>query len=108
MKYLITESQMDNVIFTYLDNQDFIKIREDDRVLFKNSSGDINSVIVYDKESEVCKLHYKLVKEISLFFSMEPKDSEQVIGRWVEKTLEMRVSHVKPLSAAQKRGAIWL
>ena len=28
MKYLITESQFDKVIFKYLDNQDFIKIEK--------------------------------------------------------------------------------
>ena len=42
MKYLITESQFDKVIFKYLDNQDFIQIEKDDRIYFVNSYKWIN------------------------------------------------------------------
>jgi len=40
MKYLITESQFDNVVFKYLDNQDFIQINSGDNIFFVNSEGD--------------------------------------------------------------------
>ena len=34
MKYLITESQLDRIIFKYLDNQDFIQIEKNNRIYF--------------------------------------------------------------------------
>ena len=95
MKYLITESQFDKVIFKYLDNQDFVQIEKDDRIYFVNSEGDEYAQIRFDKEDGWCFIYYKLVEEISKFFSLQESDSEQVIGRWVENTLQMRVTNTR-------------
>ena len=93
MKYLIKESQIDNVIFKYLDNQDFIKIKiGGDSIYFINSEGDKYAQIRYTKSNGWCYTYWKLVEEISSFFSLEQTDSEQVIGRWVENTLKMNVT----------------
>jgi hypothetical protein len=51
MKYLITESQIDKVIFKYLDNQDFIQIETDDNIYFTNSEGDEHAQVRYDKRN---------------------------------------------------------
>ena len=48
MKYIITESQLDRVIFKYLDNQDFIQIEKDGYIYFLNSENDVYSEIVFD------------------------------------------------------------
>jgi hypothetical protein len=93
MKYLITESQIDRLIFKYLDNQDFIQIEKKDSIYFVNSEGDEYAQIRYDKDDGKCFIHYKLVDEISSFFSLEESDSMEVIGRWVENTLQMRVTN---------------
>ena len=93
MKYLITESQLDKVIFRYLDNQDFIKIERENSIYFVNSEGDEYSQIRYNKEDGWCYIHYKLVDEISSFFSLWESDSMEVIVRWVENTLQMRVTN---------------
>jgi hypothetical protein len=93
MKYLITESQIDRVIFRYLNNQDFIQIEKGDNIYFVNSEGDKYAQIRYDKEYGWWYIHYKLVDEISSFFSLEQNDSKEVIGRWVENTIQMRVTH---------------
>jgi len=92
MKYLITESQFDRLIFRYLDNQDFIPIEKGDNIYFVNSEGDEYAQIRYDKDDGWCYIHYKLVDEISSFFSLEESDSEKVIGRWVENVLQMKVT----------------
>ena len=92
MKYLITESQIDKVIFKYLDNQDFIQIKKGDRIYFVNSEGDEYAQIRYDKYDGWCMIYYELVNEISAFFSMKESDSEKVIGSWVENTLQMKVT----------------
>ena len=76
MKYLITESQFDKVVFKYLDNQDFIQIEKNDKVYFVNSEGDKYSQIRFDKNDGWCYIYYKLVEEISAFFSMQGSDSD--------------------------------
>jgi hypothetical protein len=95
MKYLITESQREKVIFKYLDNQDFIQIEREDSIYFVNSEDDTHAQIRYNKSSGWCYISWKLVNEISSFFSLEKTDSEQVIGRWVENTLQMRVTNTR-------------
>ena len=92
MKYLITESQLDKVIFKYLDNQDFIIIDTNGSIYFVNSESDEYGQIRYDKDGW-CVIYYKLVDEISTFFSLQESDSEQVIVRWVENTLQMKVTN---------------
>jgi hypothetical protein len=91
MKFIITESKLNNIIFKYLDNQDFIKIEKGNKVYFVNSNNDEYAQIKYDKKNGWCFTTFDLVKEISSFFSMEYSDSEEVIGKWVENTLQMRV-----------------
>jgi len=93
MKYLITESQREKVIFKYLDNQDFIQIKRGGSIYFANSEGDEYAQIIYDKSDGWCIINYELINELSSFFSLDEFDSEQVIGRWVENTLKMRVTN---------------
>jgi hypothetical protein len=98
MKYLITESQLDKVIFKYLDNQDFIQIERNNGIYFVNSEDDKYAQIRFDKDDGWCYIYYKLIEEISSFFSMQGSDSQQVIGRWVENTLQMRVTNTRWLT----------
>ena len=93
MKYLITESQIDKIIFKYLDNQDFIVTGNDTSLFFVNSDDDKYAQIRYDEDDGWCFIHTNLVKEISSFFSLQSSDSEQVIGKWVENTLQMKVTN---------------
>jgi hypothetical protein len=93
MKYKITDSQLESVVFLYLDNQDFIQIKRRDSIFFVNSEGDEFAQIRYNKSRGWCYIYWKLIGEISSFFSLDESDSEQVIGRWVENTLQIRVTH---------------
>jgi hypothetical protein len=93
MKYIITESQLDKAVFIYLDNQDFIQIEKNGGVYFVNSEGDEFAQIRYNKDDGWCYIYYELIDEISSFFSLDESDSEQVIGRWVENTLQVRVTN---------------
>ena len=92
MKYLITESQLDRMINKYLDNQDFIQIERNDAIYFLNSELDGFAEIKYDIEDGRCFIHYKLIYEISSFFSIDEFDSKEVISRWVKNTLQMKVT----------------
>jgi len=79
----------------YLDNQDFIQIERNDSIYFVNSEGDEYAQIRFDKKDGWCMIYYKLVEEISAFFSMQESDSESVISRWVENTLQMKVINTR-------------
>ena len=93
MKYIITESQLDKVIFRYLNNRDFIVTGNDTSLFFINSEGDEYAQIRYNKNDGWCFISIDLIKEISSFFSLELTDSKEVIGRWVENTLQMKVNY---------------
>ena len=92
MKYLITESQIDKAIFKYLDNQDFIVTGDDTSLFFINSESDELAQIRYDEDSGVCFINIDLNKEISSFFSLGRDNSQKVISKWVENTLQMEVT----------------
>ena len=94
MKYIITESQLDKVIFKYLDNKDFIQIKKRNYIYFVNSEGDEYAQIRYEEKGGWCYISINLIKEISSFFSLQPSDSEKVIVRWFENTYQMSVEHI--------------
>ena len=93
MKYLITESQLDRVIFKYLDNQDFIQIEKGDGIYFVNSEGDEYAQIRYFKKDKKCVIYTGLIGEVSSFFSMQGYDARETIGRWVGKTLKVDIDY---------------
>ena len=95
MKYLITESQFDKIIFKYLDNQDFIVTGNDTSLFFVNSDDDEYAQIRYDEDDGWCYINNDLIREISSFFSLGLSDSKEVISRWVENTLQMKVTNTK-------------
>ena len=81
MKYLITESQFDKVIFKYLDNQDFIRIQYGVNDFFVNSKEDTYAQIKFN--SHRCTIDRKLMTEITSFFSLKNIDSISYISKWV-------------------------
>ena len=85
MKYLITESQRHNLIFKYLNKQDFITIESQKKIYLVNSEGDKIAQIVIDKEDGFCEVNYKLIDEISSFFSIKREHLWDVISKWVSE-----------------------
>ena len=85
------DKDFERVLFSYLDSQDFIQIVKGNRIYFLNSEGDEYAKIRYDKVNGRCNIHNNLVKEISSFFSLPIPHSQEVIGKWVENTLQMKV-----------------
>ncbi len=94
MKYIVTESQLAKTIFWYLDNQDFILIKNNESIYFANSEGDEFAQIRYDMEDGWCMINYELINELSSFFSLDDSDSQDFIGLWVESDIQMKVSEI--------------
>ena len=94
MKYLITESQAKiAATFLKLDMKNFIQIEKNNRIYFANSENDQYAQIRFDKYDGWCYIDYDLIEEISSFFSLQRSDSKEVIGKWVENTLQMKVTN---------------
>jgi len=97
MKYLITESQLEKVIFKYLDNQDFViydnKKRFNNYIYFLNSESDRQSqisVYVNNAFGEVRNwvfVNRDLTDILSTFFSIGKSDCLDIIKEWVNNTL---------------------
>ena len=95
------DKDFERVLFSYLDSQDFIQIDKGNRIYFVNSEGDEYAQIRYDKEDGWCYIDYDLIEEISSFFSLQRYDSQEVIGRWVENTLQMKVTNTRQKTFSQ-------
>jgi hydroxymethylglutaryl-CoA reductase len=98
MKYLITESKLDSIIFDYLDNQDFVIIKMQNRLYYVNSEGDEYAQIRYHPKDRWCTINYDLADEVSKFFSLDYSDSIRVINRWTENKLGIKSINVEVAS----------
>ncbi len=94
MKYIITESKLNNIIFKYLDTKydalEEKKGRYSDIVF--TFPGEEYGVLGWDKSGDlyVC---YELRYEISNLFGLENVNSLRVIGKWVEGKYNLRVTN---------------
>jgi hypothetical protein len=95
MKFEINENKLEKVIFKYLDSKNFI-IRETpyDYYFFENE-GDEYGQIMIKKYYMVCLIYHKLVEEIESFFSIETPMASNVLTKYVENTLNIKVSYTE-------------
>ena len=94
MKYIITESQREKVIFKYLNNQDFVQKEYGEYIYFLNSKDDIYAHIKYNPIRGWITISTDLMKEISSFFSSDNNDSLSAIAHWVENEIEAEYTMV--------------
>jgi len=92
MKFLITESKLEQIIFKYLDNQDFIQIEKRDYIYFVNSKDDEYAQISIRKDFGFCYVSHELTFSIESIFSMKIRDSLNIIGNWVKRVSQVEIS----------------
>jgi len=96
MKYLITESQFDNLIFGYLDGLNLFKIEDRGDSYFWESESSwkrsqyplISTHVKYDDAFVSCDL----ITEISNFFPVSLDASLELVGKWVESRHDLKLS----------------
>jgi hypothetical protein len=97
MKYIITENQknmiIEKVIFKMLDNEKYNIIEKGNKIYFVKNIGDEYADIKYDKKTGKCWIYHKLILTFSSMTSSEQIDVKEIIGRYVEDTLQMEVKH---------------
>jgi hypothetical protein len=99
MKIIITEDQRDRVIekvvFKYLDKRNYKQLETSDYIYFAENEDDDFAVIRYDKDDGWCGISYELISFLSRLTSTEMSIIIEVIGRWVEDTLQMKVNNTE-------------
>ena len=93
MKFLITENRLDDVIFKYLDNKNFIIKETDSNYYFLENEDDKYAQIRVKKNDKFCFIYYKLTEEIQTFFSLEIPMVKSILTKYVENTLNIVVSN---------------
>jgi hypothetical protein len=91
MKYIITESQLDKVIFRYLDSQDF-NITKTGASIYFSYPKDESAQIQYGGNHsyiELCFIFKGLIEAVSSFFSLNSYQSTRIVGQWVKKKLNL-------------------
>ena len=88
MKYLITESKLNKVIFRYLDIQNFHVTRHNnndynfwDRSDYENG---ILTITISTHKQINCFIVPDFLDSVSSLFSLDISDSKNIIGDWVE------------------------
>ena len=104
MKYLITESKLDNTVSMYLNNQDFViydnKKKFNRYIYFLNSESDMMSQIsvfhsnAFGDIRNWVFVNYDLIEELSNFFPIDKFDCLDIIGAWVSDTLSIKVGKI--------------
>ena len=98
MKFIITESKLDSIVFKYLDNQDFVVIKMKNRLYYVNSEDDEYAQVRYHPKDRWCTIHYDLADEVSKFFSLDYEDSINLINKWIEDKLGIKSINVEVAS----------
>jgi hypothetical protein len=97
MKLIITESQKDKLIekfvFDYLKKQDYKLVDTNNRIYFVKNIGDEYADIRFNKSDGWCWISNDLISFLSMMLSTEHSDIMNVIGRYVENTLQMKVTY---------------
>jgi hypothetical protein len=95
MKYLITESQLDKVIFKYLDKRGLYKLRYPNGYVFWESkevweNGGNITISVYRERGDGF-VSSDLLVEIATVFSLGLNDSLDVISEWVKIQIDFDI-----------------
>ena len=91
MKYVITESQLDKVIFRYLDVQDLNIIKIGASTYFSYPDDNFAQIKYGGNHAnnELCFIFIGLIGKVSSLFSLDRYQSTRIIGQWVKKKLDL-------------------
>jgi len=95
MKYIITESRFENLIFKYLDNKlDGIELKKGkySDIVFAFHNQEYGLMGWIGKKSNQLFTYYEIVNEVKTMFSMDESDALDVIGRYVESRYNLKVN----------------
>lgn len=93
MKYIISESKLDNIVFKYLDmNLKGLEKRKPmyyKGIVFAHPNEEYG-ILGYENDGDLY-IYYKLIDEISSGFGLNGSDSKSIITRWVSDRYKLNV-----------------
>ncbi len=92
-KFLI---MIDKIVFKYLNDKNFSILKSKKDIFFVENKDDEYAQIRLRNDG-VCFIYWRLVVEISDFFSLQSSDSKSIIGKWVGNTLQTEVTSTRVL-----------
>jgi len=99
MKIIISESQELNakkkLVFFLLDKQKYNLIEINDKIYFVKEIGDEYAEIRFDKDDSWCGISVDLILFLSSMTGFQRPEVQELIGKWVEHTLQMEVKYNK-------------
>ena len=96
MKYLITETQLNNIIFDYLDNQEFFALKDAGDIYLYPSETHWRehlsyAIIAFHRKYDDCYVSCGLITEITEFFSIPLEDSLLIVKEWFEYNYDVKI-----------------
>ena len=95
MKYIITESKLENIIFKYLDSKDlYLLSTVNSRHFFpsrKSRDDGEYPIISYDKIDKHSFISSTFAEDVCSLFSIDPEYSLKVISEWVGNKLDVEI-----------------
>jgi len=82
------------VIFKYLDNKNYVFKETAENYYFLNNENDIYCQSRLRKRDMVCVIEYKLIRQIERFFCIDYHIVENIIGEYIENTVNIKVSNI--------------
>lgn len=92
MKFEINSNKLEQVIFKYLDNKNFIIKETPKYYYFLENEDDEYIQIGVSKSVMDCYLYDILTEEIQTFFSINKSKVKDILTKYVENTLDINIS----------------
>ena len=98
MKFIITESIFTNLIFDYLNSQDFYKMKYEFGYVFWQSkesweSGGYISINA-NRVNKECFVNSDLMVEVASFFSLDLETALNIIGEWIKTKIDFDFDYI--------------
>ena len=95
MKYNIPQSRLNELIFKYLDMQDFNMVEKDNEIFFTENVGDEYGFLKYKYNTGSLFILKVFADKISNIFGIPVKKAEDIISLWVENAFDVAVIKTK-------------
>lgn len=93
MNFEISENKLEKVIFKYVVNKNYVIKETDNDYYFIENEEDEYAQIRVRKNDMLCFIYSELTEEIKSFFSIEYPMVKDVLTRYVENVLNIKVSN---------------
>jgi 3'-phosphoadenosine 5'-phosphosulfate sulfotransferase len=95
MKYIISESRINQIIFAYLDSLNMFKVKVRNTIHFSENYDDNNeknySVMRYNTEDKSLHIYGGFIKKLELMFGLSEHEILKIINSWVKGFPEVNV-----------------